>query len=203
MGPDMPHLEFWYDLASNYSYLSAIRIEPMAARAGIDVIWRPFLLGPVFKAQGWNTSPFNLYPAKGRYMVRDMQRIVADRGLPFVLPEPFPAHSLLAVRIAHLGEAEGWTPRFSTAVFTAAFTEGADIADTAVLSGILARLGLDAPATLARAASEAVKEGLKGRTAEAQARGIFGAPSFITEAGELFWGDDRLEQALEWAKRSV
>ena len=198
----MPRLEFWYDLASNYAYLSAMRIEPMAARAGVDVVWRPFLLGPVFKAQGWDTSPFNRYPAKGRYMVRDMQRIAADRGRPFVLPEPFPAHSLLAVRIAHLGEAEGWTARFSQAVFAAAFTEGSNIADTAVLSGILARLGLDAPSVLSGAGTETNKEGLKRRTAEAQSRGVFGAPSFITETGELFWGDDRLEQALDWAKRS-
>ncbi len=70
--PDVPRLEFWYDLASNYSYLSSVRIEDLAARSGVDVVWRPFLLGPIFKAQGWNTSPFNLYPAKGRNMIRDM-----------------------------------------------------------------------------------------------------------------------------------
>ena len=97
----MPRLEFWYDLASTYSYLSAMRIEAMAAKPGVDLEWRPFLLGPIFKAQGWTSSPFNLYPVKGQYMVRDITRIAADRGIPFVMPEPFPAHSLLAVRIAH------------------------------------------------------------------------------------------------------
>ena len=194
----MPRLEFWYDLASNYSYLSAVRIEAMAARAGVELAWRPFLLGPIFKAQGWSTSPFNLYPAKGRNMVRDMQRICQDRGLTFTLPKPFPAHSLTAVRVAHAGEAEGWAPRFSRAAFEAAFARGEDIADGGVLSQILAGLGLDAPAVMARAGSEAAKEGLKARTAEAQARGIYGAPSFITDHGELFWGDDRLEQALRW-----
>jgi len=196
----MPRLEFWYDLASNYSYLAAMRVEPMAARAGIDVVWRPFLLGPIFKAQGWNSSPFNLYPVKGRNMVRDMQRMCADRGLPFVLPDPFPANSLTAVRIAFLGEAEGWTARFSRAAFAVEFGEGANIADRATLDNVIARLGLDAVAIIARAQEDSVKDGLRQRTAEAQERGIFGAPSFITDTGELFWGDDRLEQAIAWAR---
>ncbi len=196
----MPRLEFWYDLASNYAYLSAMRIDKLAGAAGVDIVWRPFLLGPIFKAQGWNTSPFNLYPAKGRNMVRDMERIAADRGLPFVMPKAFPAMSLTAVRIAHTGEDEGWTPRFTRAAFSAGFGEGADIADAAVLTRILTSLGLDAPAVLDAADSAEVKESLKARTAAAQAKGIYGAPSFVTETGELFWGDDRLEQALAWAK---
>lgn len=199
----MPRLEFWYDLASNYSYLAAMRIEGMAARAGVDLVWRPFLLGPIFKAQGWETSPFNLYPAKGRNMIRDMQRIAADRGLPFVMPKAFPAMSLTAVRIAHAGEAESWTPRFTRAAFAAEFGDGADIADPSVLARILADLGLDARAVIAAASSEAIKNSLKARTAEAQAKGIFGAPSFVTETGELFWGDDRLETALAWASRTA
>ncbi len=199
----MPRLEFWYDLASNYSYLSAMRIDSMAARAGIDVVWRPFLLGPIFKAQGWNTSPFNLYPAKGRNMIRDMQRTAADRGLPFVMPKTFPAMSLAAVRVAHAGEEHGWAPRFTRAAFAAEFGEGADIADKAVLSRILTGLGLDADAVLTAAGSDMVKDGLRARTAEAQAKGIYGAPSFVTESGELFWGDDRLEQAINWVSRSA
>lgn len=199
----MPRLEFWYDLASNYSYLAAMRIEGIAARAGVDLVWRPFLLGPIFKAQGWETSPFNLYPAKGRNMIRDMQRIAADRGLPFVMPKAFPAMSLTAVRIAHAGETESWTPRFTRAAFAAEFGDGADIADPSVLARIVADLGLDARAVIAAASSEAIKNSLKARTAEAQAKGIFGAPSFVTETGELFWGDDRLETALAWASRTA
>ncbi len=197
----MPRLEFWYDLASTYSYLSAMRMEPMAARAGVEIVWRPFLLGPIFKAQGWTSSPFNLYPAKGQYMVRDITRIAGDRGLPFALPEPFPAHSLLAVRIALLGEAEGWTPRFSRAVLSASFGQGADIGKPETLSTILAGLGLDAASIIARTGEEYEKLALRQRTADAQARGIFGAPTFVTENGELFWGDDRLEQALAWGSR--
>ena len=93
-----PVLEFWYEFASTYSYLSAMRIDALAAAAGVAVAWKPFLLGPIFKAQGWDTSPFNLYPAKGRYMVRDLERLAADRGLAFVLPAVFPQNSLRATR---------------------------------------------------------------------------------------------------------
>ena len=91
-----PVLDFWFDFASTYSYLAASRIGPLAAEAGVEVRFRPFLLGPIFKAQGWDTSPFNLYPAKGRNMWRDLERVCEDTGLPFRRPEPFPQNSLLA-----------------------------------------------------------------------------------------------------------
>lgn len=197
----MPRMEFWYDLASNYSYLSAMRIDDLARHADVDVLWRPFLLGPIFKARGWDTSPFNIYPDKGRNMVRDMQRTCEDRGLSFVMPSPFPVRSLLAVRVAHAGEDEGWTPAFTRAAFSAEFGAGHDIADPGVIARLLGQLGLDAARIVARANSDEVKASLRARTAEAQQRSIFGAPSFMTESGELFWGDDRLDQAMRWASR--
>ena len=198
----MPRLEFWYEFASNYSYLSAMRISDLAAKAGIEVVWRPFLLGPIFKSQGWNTSPFNLYPAKGRYMVRDMQRLASDRGLPFVMPPTFPANGLKAARLALIGVDEGWVDPFTRKVFEAEFGFGADISDTGVISDILTSLSLDAARLLERVEDSALKQRLKDQTTEAASRGIFGAPSFMTENGELFWGDDRLEQAIDWALRA-
>jgi len=198
----MPRLEFWYEFASNYSYLSVMRISDLAQQAGVEVIWKPFLLGPIFKAQGWDTSPFNLYPAKGRYMIRDMQRITASRGLPFVMPPTFPANGLKAARLALIGADEGWIEPVTKAIFEAEFGRGEDIAQPAVLEKALAGLGLDAASLMARAEDPVIKQRLNDQTAEAQSRGIFGAPSFITEDGELFWGDDRLEQALAWAARS-
>ena len=80
-----------------------MRIGPLAAAAGVTVRYRPFLLGPIFKAQGWDTSPFNVYEAKGRHMWRDLERLCADLALPFRRPEPFPQNSLLPARVALVG----------------------------------------------------------------------------------------------------
>jgi 2-hydroxychromene-2-carboxylate isomerase len=197
----MPALDFLYEFASTYSYIAAMRITPLAQAAGVAVRWRPFLLGPIFKAQGWNTSPFNLYPAKGRYMVRDCERLCAGLGLTFRLPEPFPQNSLLAARVALVGLEEGWGEEFSRAVYRAEFCDGRQIGDATVIGGIADDLGRDGAATLARAQSDVVKTKLRANTEEAQRLGIFGAPSFVSN-GELFWGNDRLEHALDFARRS-
>jgi 2-hydroxychromene-2-carboxylate isomerase len=164
----------------------------------VTVRWRPFLLGPIFQSQGWTTSPFNLYPAKGRYMVRDIERIATSRGLRFSLPSPFPANGLYAARVAIVGLAEGWTPAFSREAFRAQFEHGEDITDWDVLLRCLERAGADPEAAKARAMAQETKDALRAHTDEAAALGLFGAPSFVTPDEELFWGDDRLEAALEW-----
>ena len=196
----MAVLDFWYDLASTYSYLAAARIRPLAQSAGVPLRFRPFLLGPIFKAQGWTTSPFNLYEAKGRHMWRDLERECGRLGLPFKRPEPFPQNSLLGARLALAGLAQGWGEDFTLAVFRAEFGEGRSI-DEATLRDVLAKLKVDAAAALAAAQSEGVKNALRTQTEKAQRLGLFGAPTFITADGELFWGNDRLEQAVEWAAR--
>jgi 2-hydroxychromene-2-carboxylate isomerase len=196
-----PALDFWFDFASTYSYLAAGRIGPLAAEAGVEVRFRPFLLGPIFKAQGWDTSPFNLYSAKGRNMWRDLERLSEDFGLPFRRPEPFPQNSLLPARAALVGLQNGWGERFCGEVFRAQFVDVRRIDEPATLGEILSRLGLDAEATLAAAQSDDNKARLRAQTEEAQRLGLYGAPSFVTTTGELFWGNDRLEQALRWAKR--
>jgi 2-hydroxychromene-2-carboxylate isomerase len=194
-------IDFWYEFASTYSYPTAMRIERLAADEGVTVCWRPFLLGPIFKAFGWNDSPFNIYAAKGRYMWRDLARVCEADGLPLKLPPVrFPQNGLKAARLALAGATDGWTPAFTRAVFTANYAEQKDISDEATLAAILDGLGVDAAAALAAANAPDGKEALKAQTAEAQARGLFGAPSF-TVGDELFWGNDRLEAALAWAKR--
>lgn len=194
-------LDFWFDFASTYSYPAAVRIGPLAAGAGVRVRFRPFLLGPVFKAQGWDTSPFNLYPAKGRNMWRDLERLCEDLGLPFRRPEPFPQNSLLPARVAVAGMAQGWGEAFSVAVYRAQFAEGRRIDEPASLEAILSSLNVDPGAALDLAQSDENKLRLRGQTEEAQRLGVFGAPTFITTGGELFWGNDRLEQALRWAMK--
>ena len=197
----MARLTFWFEFASTYSYLSAMRIEEMARKADVDVIWKPFLLGPIFKAQNWDTSPFNIYPAKGRYMVRDIERIAKARGLVFRLPNPFPQNGLLAARLALAGLEKGWGPAFIRSVFRLEFAEQQNITERSTLADALAAAGAPEHEPFERAESPEIKSRLRENTEEAQALGIFGAPSFLTENGELFWGDDRLEQALLWSTR--
>ncbi|MCB1483464.1 MAG: 2-hydroxychromene-2-carboxylate isomerase [Hyphomicrobiaceae bacterium] len=196
--PTKPKLEFFYEFASTYSYLTGIRIDDLAERAGIDVAWRPFLLGPIFASQGWTTSPFNLYPAKGRYMVRDIERIAKARGRKFIMPSVFPANGLAAARIALAGEQAGWIKDFSRRVYEAQFEHGADISSPDILRNILDDLKLDTAAVMAQANAPENKDRLRAQSTRAAELGLFGAPSFVTPDGELFWGDDRLEQAISW-----
>lgn len=195
----MPKLEFWYDFASSYSYLAAMRIDALAGAAGVEIVYRPFLLGPIFKAHGLTTSPFVANPTKGKYMARDIARISAVRGMAFHVPEPFPAHSLAAARIGMIAEEEGWIGPFTRAVFATEFADRADIAAPETLARIIGKLGHDPARVMARTGADEVKSALRARTEAAAGKGIFGAPTFIAEDGELFWGDDRLEDALIWA----
>jgi 2-hydroxychromene-2-carboxylate isomerase len=220
----VPSLDFWFEFASTYSYPAAMRIAPLAHEAGVTVRFRPFLLGPVFQAQGWSTSPFNLYAAKGGNMWRDLERLCADLKLSFRRPDPFPQNSLLAARVALVGlgtagerssgeqssceqswdgqswDGQSWGEQFCRAVFLAEFCDGLQIDDVAVLSDILARLNVKPEPVLDAARTDTNKARLRAQTEEAQRLGIFGAPSFVTADGELFWGNDRLERALAWAK---
>jgi len=148
----MGTLEFWYEFSSTYSYPTAMRIERLAKDAGVEVVWRPFLLGPIFKAQGIHDSPFNIFAAKGRYMWRDLARTCEAEGLPLKLPPVrFPQNGLKAARLALVGEADGWTRAFSRAVFAANYAEQKDISEDATLGAILRALGVDAESALAEA----------------------------------------------------
>jgi 2-hydroxychromene-2-carboxylate isomerase len=194
-------LEFWYEFASTYSYLSAMRIEALAEGAGVDVRWRPFLLGPIFAAQGWNTSPFNLYPAKGRYMWRDMERLCADVGATFRRPDPFPQSSLMAARAAMVGLQADWGEEFCRRLFRAEFADGHDIGKAETIAAVLIDLGFKPADIIAQAQTDANKALLRTQTDAAAGLHIFGAPTFSTAEGEIFWGNDRLEQALAWTKK--
>jgi 2-hydroxychromene-2-carboxylate isomerase len=196
-----PVVDFWFDFASTYSYPAAMRVGPLAAQAGVEVRFRPFLLGPIFKAQGWTTSPFNLYPAKGRHMWRDLERLCAELGLPFRRPDPFPQNSLLAARVGIAALDHAWGKDFCRALFRAEFGSGTRIDHAAAIDNVLADMQIEAAPVLAAAQSDAIKARLRAQTEAAQQLGLFGAPSFTTADGELFWGNDRLEQALRWARQ--
>jgi len=196
-----PALEFWFDFASPYSYLAASRIEALASAKHLRIRWRPFLLGPIFKRRASNPSPFQeAGPEEKRYRRRDVERLCELYELPLSWPSSYPRGSLLATRVALIASYEAWCGAFARAVFTSNFSDDRDIATDAVVTSILVGLQRNAEETVARAVLPQTKARLAEQVDEAIAKGIFGAPSFIV-GDELFWGNDRLEQAIEWACR--
>lgn len=195
----MASIEFWFDFASTYSYPAVARIETLTREEGVAVAWKPFLLGPIFQRQGWNDSPFNLYPTQGRYMWRDLERICADLGIPLRRPSIFPRNSVLAARVACWFAVEPWLPEFVRQVFHANFADDRDISSRMVVEACLDRVGVSGAEKIEQALIPASKDRLRAQTEHAVAIGVFGAPTFIVDQ-EIFWGNDRLERAVAWRK---
>jgi 2-hydroxychromene-2-carboxylate isomerase len=187
----------WLEFGSTYSHISAQRIQALSKSFDVNIAFRPFLLGPIFGAQGWNDSPFNIYPAKGAYMWKDMKRICKKRGIAFNKPSTMPRNGVLAARVAQIADGQEWQAEFIRGVYNSNFVADQDISDPEVLKAVLAAVGCDYPEqVLEDSLSKENKLLLHERNAEAIAHGMFGAPSFVAN-GEMFWGDDRLEDALE------
>ncbi len=193
-------LEFWYDFAAAYAYPAAWRIERLAAAKGVRVVWRPFLLEADPLEGG--RAPGARTEMRRRYLWRDLERICEREMLPFRRPSVHPRRTLLAARLAAAGADRPWLSGFSRGVYAANYGQDKDIADPAVLAGLVCGAGGDATLEFARAAAEEGKARLRQNTSEAEAKGLFGAPSFVCLGGggfELFWGNDRLEHAVDWA----
>jgi len=192
-------IEFWFDFGSNYSYLSMMRIEALGAARGVRVLWRPFLLGPVFRKLGFDNSPFVLQKEKGAYVWKDMERQCRKYGIALTRPGTFPRAALLAMRVAVLGANEPWIAAYCRKIMQLNFADDRDIGSLGVVSEALDALGLPAQQLIADAQSDANKLRLREQTDAAIARGIFGAPMFFVGA-EMFWGNDRLEDALDYCE---
>ena len=194
--PMPPTLDFYFFIGSTYTYLSVNRASALAAAAGVRLNWRPFSLRTILREQ--DNSPFLGKPDKLRYMWRDIERRAARGGIPFAGPAPYPTDpESRASHVATLAEAEGWCEPYVREVFRTWFLDKVDPGSPEVLAGILARVGQPVD-VLQRAESPEVAARYAAHTAAARARGVFGSPSFVTADGEVFWGDDRLEEALEW-----
>ena len=191
-------IDFWFDLASPYSFLAAARISATAVNTRSVIRWRPILFGAILKRKGLDTSPFNLDQAKGTYMWRDVARRGAGLGLTIRRPEGFPHNSLAAARVTLVGLTEGWGQQFVLNIYEAGFCHGDDVGQRDVIARCVRAAGGNPDDALARSESPQVKITLREETDVAIARGVFGVPSF-TIGQELFWGDDRLSDALAWA----
>jgi 2-hydroxychromene-2-carboxylate isomerase len=193
-----PEIQFWLEFGSPYSYLSVMRIEKEAERFGVHIAWKPFLLGPIFRTLGMANSPFVLQKEKGAYVWRDMKRQACKYGLKWHQPSTFPRLGVLPTRVALLGAEKAWIGVFCRRVMELNFVLNQDIDQAERLAPILTGLGLSAADILDQAQAETVKKQLREQTEQARRRGIFGAPTFFVGA-EMFWGNDRLDDALLFA----
>jgi len=191
-------IEFWFEFGSSYSYLSVMRIEDEARRSGVRILWKPFLLGPIFRAHGMENSPFVLQKEKGAYVWQDMARQCRKYGLRWQQPSTFPRLGVLPSRIALLGAGKPWIGAFCRRVMELNFALDQEINQPERMSPILTELGLPASDILSDAQSEPAKSRLRAQTEDARRRGVFGAPTFFVGA-EMFWGNDRLDDALRLA----
>ena len=191
-------IELWFEFASNYSYLTVMRIEPIARQAGVTLIWRPFLLGAVFGELGMHEPPFVTQKEKGRYVWIDSARRAAKYGLPFNRPSEFPRLSVLPLRVALLGADEVRVPEFCRRIMHRNWVRDLEINSADAVIAALDGLVPDPESVLRAAQSDSAKQRLREQTSEAHRRGIFGAPTFLV-GDEMFWGDDRLEDALHAA----
>lgn len=191
-------MDFFFFIGSTYSYLSVVRAESAAAQAGVELVWRPFSVRTLMREQ--NNVPFATKPAKMRYMWRDIERRAARFGVPFAGIPPYPVDpDELANRVATLAASEGWCREFTQAAYRQWFLEGQDPGAPETLRQVLQALGRDAERCIGEASSERTRQAYLAATDEARQLGIFGSPTFVV-GREIFWGDDRLDDALAWAR---
>lgn len=195
-------IEFWFEFGSPYSYLSVMRIEKQAQRRGVSIAWKPFLLGPIFHALGMSEPPFIQQKQKGAYMWRDLARQSQKYGVGWVQPSTFPRPGVLPARVALLGAERPWIGAFCRRVMDRNFARDEDINLPESIAPILEALDLPAAQILHEAQADPAKARLRAQTEEARARGIFGAPTFFVGA-EMYWGNDRLDDALDFAVEPI
>lgn len=194
----MPEIDFWYSIGSTYSFLTVMRLPEWTQKNDVSIRWRPFDVRRVMTAQ--QNIPFAGKPQKSAYMWRDIERRAAKYGLHAELPAPYPISDLaLANQVALLGMSQGWGEAFTIALYRIWFQEGVEAGSEAALTEALHRCSQDPMPVLARARDPEAFAALSEETEVAVRAGVFGAPSFVVR-GELFWGDDRLDDAFSWAR---
>lgn len=189
-------LEFFFDLGSPATYLAYTQLPALCAATGTQLVYKPMLLGGVFKATG-NASPITV-PAKGRYMFDDLARYARRYNVPLRFNPHFPINTLMLMR-AITGIQLHHPERFQAFVnclFHALWVDGRHMGDPAVVAAVLIEHGFDPDEVLALANDESVKAALKNNTEQAVQRGVFGAPSMFV-GKQLFFGQDRLDFVRE------
>jgi 2-hydroxychromene-2-carboxylate isomerase len=193
-------IDFWVSIGSTYSYLSIMRLHAVAGESGVAFRWRPFSVRAIMIEQ--KNIPFMGKPVKLAYMWRDIERRARARGLEPRLPAPYPlAEFDLANRVAIIGESEGWCADYVCAAYRHWFHLSHEPGSEPGLSDALLEIGQSPARVVEAAKSEEIGERYRLATEEAKSLGVFGSPTFVV-GGEVFWGDDRLEDAICWRKMS-
>lgn len=193
-------IEFWFGIGSTYTYFPVMLLDVIEREAGLSFTWRPFNLRRLLSEM--NSSPFPDHSAKRAYMWRDIERRAEKYGLTVSLPAPYTITDLLrANRIALLGLREGWGKDYVRASYRRWFADGQDAGAEPNFSESLREAGQDPAAALERADAPEIVAALEHATDEALSLGIFGSPIFAVD-GELFWGHDRVDDAVAWARRA-
>ena len=192
----MDGIDFWFSIGSTYSYLTVMRLGGVEAAQGVAFDWRPFDVRSIMLEQ--DNIPFAKKPVKAAYMWRDIARRAAGYGLPARLPAPYPLEDLArANRFALVGMREGWGRDYVVETYRIWFQEGQPAGSEPNLGRSLHRIGQDPERVTGLADAPESKRALAQETEAAKAAGIFGSPSFVV-GGEVFWGDERLEDAIAW-----
>jgi 2-hydroxychromene-2-carboxylate isomerase len=191
-------IDFWFTLGSTYTYLAAMRLDEVARTHGVGFRWRPFNLRTILAEM--KHVPFADKPAKSRYMWRDIERRARLYGLAPTLPALYPlADTALPNKVALVGMDEGWGRDFVDAHYRCWMHQGKDPSLEPALAGNLRAAGQEPARVLAAAHGAAMEQRLAAETSTAAALGIFGSPTFVVD-GEIFWGDDRIEDAMAWRR---
>jgi len=193
-------IDFYFDFSSPYGYFASTKSDALAAKHGRETVWRPFLLGAVFKHTGG--QPLTEIPIKGKYAAHDMARTARHLGGEYRLPSAFPIGTVAPARAYYWMEAKdpGRAKALAKALYRAYFVDDVDIGDAEKTIEVCAKQGLDAAAVRAGLAEPAVKDRLRAEVDKAIALGAFGSPYIVVD-GEPFWGSDRLEQIEDWLAR--
>jgi 2-hydroxychromene-2-carboxylate isomerase len=188
---------FYYDLGSPYAYLSAERISGLFNEAGLEQPeWQPILLGGLFRTFDRGSWALTEARAEG---IAEIERRAAEQGLPpIVWPDPWPGEMLHAMRVATFAKQTGRTIAFSLAAFRQQFAAGKDLTDPDNVMIAAAACELHPRALESAVKTSIVKDALREATDAAAEGGVFGVPS-VRVGEEVFWGDDRLEEAVEAA----
>lgn len=197
-------IDFYFDFSSPYGYLASTRIEAIAAKHDRSVVWKPILLGAIFKVSG--QAPLTTYPLKGDYALKDFDRAAREHGTPYRQPDPFPISAIAVSRVCYWlnatkesNQSEQLT-EFVHAALKAYYVEGKNIGEPAVVLSIAESVGIDKNALSEGLADQAIKDALRTAVEDAISKGVFGSPTCVVDE-EMFWGSDRLEQVDRWLSR--